>query len=150
MHDCMVVEFTLVAYRREDIALQKRGSVENHERLIHVARKHYLFKRLFSAVNRPPPLRGMNGDTPIGLVGGGRSCLGNELTNFRRWNACPGPVSAGTCSFRYQRIQDIWLKRSRHNEQIGRHQEFDEHRFQYFLPEVPERHVRFTTVPILM
>ncbi len=30
MHDCMVVEFALATYRREDIALEERGYVENH------------------------------------------------------------------------------------------------------------------------
>ena len=50
MHNCMVVEFALVAYRREDIALQHRGSVENHERLIRIGRENHLIERLLYVV----------------------------------------------------------------------------------------------------
>ena len=69
MHDCMVVEFALVTYRREDIALQKRGSIENHERLIRIARENHLIKRflyLFLALNHDV---GMTGDTLFGPAG---------------------------------------------------------------------------------
>ena len=46
MYDCMVVEFALVTYRREDIALQKCGLVENHERLICIAGENHIIKSL--------------------------------------------------------------------------------------------------------
>ena len=50
MRNCMVVEFTLVSFRREDMALQKRRSVEDHGRLIGIARENHLIKSLFYVI----------------------------------------------------------------------------------------------------
>ena len=69
MYDCMVVEFALVAYRRDDIALQKCGPVENHERLIRIARENHLIEE--SPLHRPRPRlqRELTGDTLFGPAG---------------------------------------------------------------------------------
>ena len=44
------MEFALVAYRREDIKLQKRESIEHDERLIRIARKNHFIKHLLYVV----------------------------------------------------------------------------------------------------
>ena len=50
MHNCMVVKFALVACRREDITLQKRRFVGDHERLIRIACENYFIKRFLYIV----------------------------------------------------------------------------------------------------
>ncbi len=46
MHDRMVVDFALVTYRREEVALQKSGVGEDHQRLVRIARENHLVERL--------------------------------------------------------------------------------------------------------
>ncbi len=137
MHDRMVVQFALVPYRRENIALQQRGVVEDHQRLVRVAGEDHLVKRLLHAVfvldHDAGRLAIHLSDRPVevDLV----PEIGRQVFVDMSGSLVPRLHRGG--GFDIKEFEISRKERCGHIKHIGRHQEVDEHGFQYLVPEVP-------------
>ena len=88
MHDGVVVELALIAYRREDVALQHRGFVEDHQRLVRIACQDQLVERLFDGTRDSGRLVRFTRVEGGGAPGGRMRGIGRLSGRNRRLRPC--------------------------------------------------------------
>ena len=147
MHDRMVVEFALVPYRRENVALQVRGFVEDHQRLVRVTRENHLVERLlyagFILDHDAGRLAVHLADRPVEID------LVPEIGRHIVVDASSSlvPRLHGRRGFDIKEFEVPRKERCGQVEHIGRHQEVDEHGLQYLVPEVPGKSAQVQNRP---
>ena len=147
MDDRVVVEFALVTYRRENIAFENRGFVENHQRLVGIARENHVVEGLLHA------LLVLDHDAGRATVHlphrAAKIYLVPKVCRqvFVDAPRSPVPCLHGCSGFDIEKFEIPGKERCRHIEHICRHQKIDEHRLQDLIPEVPGKSAQIQNRP---